>query len=257
VRLATFNVMSGRSLADGRVDADLFAAAVAALDVDVLALQEVDVGQPRSGRLDLAALAAQALGAGEYRFVATVAGTPGGDWCPAGPGAGEGPRYGVALLSRLPVRRWWVLRLPAAPVRSPVYVPGPDGRGGLLLLRDEPRAVVAAEVVGPGGPVTVAGTHLSFVPGWSGYQLATALRALRGLSGPRVLLGDLNLPGWLVRAVPGWRSLAGAATFPAHRPRVQLDHALGHGDLPPVTRVATPAVAVSDHRPLVVELGSR
>ena len=256
VRLATWNVMSGRGLRDGVVDAERFAGLVAGLDADILALQEVDQGQPRSHRLDLAAVAAKALGAVEYRFAACLVGTPGERWRPAedaDDGAGQ-PRYGVALLSRWPVVQWRVLRLPPAPVRSPVYVPGPE-RGGLILLTDEPRMVVAATVESPVGLLTVAGTHLSFVPGWNLHQLRTVLRELRRLPGPSVLLGDLNLPAWMLRGVPGWRLLAGTPTYPAPAPRVQLDHVLARGDLPPVTRVRSEAVAVSDHRPLVVELG--
>jgi endonuclease/exonuclease/phosphatase family metal-dependent hydrolase len=61
VRLATFNVLHGRSLEDDRVDLNRFAAAVAAVDADVLALQEVDRLQERSHRADLTEVAAQAL----------------------------------------------------------------------------------------------------------------------------------------------------------------------------------------------------
>ncbi len=63
MRLATFNVLHGRSLADDRVDRERFAEAIASLDADVLALQEVDRGQERSHRLDLTAVAAEAMGA--------------------------------------------------------------------------------------------------------------------------------------------------------------------------------------------------
>ncbi|MGK5523302.1 endonuclease/exonuclease/phosphatase family protein, partial [Micromonospora sp. URMC 107] len=55
MRLATFNLLHGRSLADGLVDPDRLTAAVTALDADVLALQEVDRDQSRSGKLDLTA----------------------------------------------------------------------------------------------------------------------------------------------------------------------------------------------------------
>ena len=58
MRLATFNLLHGRSLTDGLVDPDRLAAAVTALDADVLALQEVDRDQSRSGNLDLTAIAA-------------------------------------------------------------------------------------------------------------------------------------------------------------------------------------------------------
>lgn len=256
MRLATFNLLHGRSLHDGAVRAERVSAAVAALDADVLALQEVDRGQPRSGLLDLTAVAAQAMGAGEHRFVAAVVGTPGQTWAPWHSAADDtGPHYGIALVSRFPVLQWQVTRLPAAPVRSPVYVPG----AGLMLLRDEPRVLLAAVVDAPGGPVTVASTHLSFVPGWNMRQLRAATRALRSLPAPRVLLGDLNLPAALVRAGSGWRPLARRATYPSPAPRAQLDHVVadprGSHLLGPVLQVCTPEMPISDHRPLVVQLG--
>jgi endonuclease/exonuclease/phosphatase family metal-dependent hydrolase len=146
--------------------------------------------------------------------------------------------------------------LPAAPVRSPVFVPGP--RGGLILLDDEPRVLLTAVVDTPRGPLTVATTHLSFVPGWNVHQLRLAVRALRALPAPRILLGDLNLPGRLAGMVSGWRMLARAATYPSPAPKVQFDHVLldrrGAGDLGVARSVRTPAVGLSDHRPLVVQL---
>lgn len=258
MRLATFNLLHGRSLHDGLVDGARLAAAVAAIDADVLALQEVDDLQPRSGNLDLTAIAAQALGATQFRFAAAVVGTP-GERVRAlshdGDGAGE-PCYGVGLVSRFPVRSWQVIRLRPAPLRSPVFV-GRDG--GVVLLRDEPRVLLAAVLDSPHGAVTVAGTHLSFVPGWNMRQLRSVVRQLRRLPAPRLLLGDLNMPATVATVVSRWRSLGRRRTYPAIRPRVQFDQILldprGSGRLPPVVDVRTPALAVSDHRPLVVALG--
>src|SRR3712207_8109421 len=51
-------------------------------------------------------------------------------------GADGEPQYGVAIVSRFPVRRWLIHRLPAAPTRSPVPV-----GGRVLLLPDEPRVL--------------------------------------------------------------------------------------------------------------------
>ena len=50
-------------MSDDKVDVDRLAAAVASLDADVLALQEVDRDQPRSHLADLTAVAAEAMGA--------------------------------------------------------------------------------------------------------------------------------------------------------------------------------------------------
>jgi len=251
VRLATFNVLHGRSLHDGLVDPDRFRAAVAALDADVVGLQEVDLHQPRSGGLDLTALAAEALGATDHRFAAAVVGTPGAAFRPAGPPPLDGePQYGVALVSRFPVRRWLIHRLPAAPTRAPIPI-----NGRLLLLPDEPRVLLAGVLDTPFGPVTAATTHLSFVPGWNVRQLRRVIRALGALPGPRVLLGDLNLPARVARFVSGWRVAARMPTYPALQPRIQLDHVL----VDPAYEVrvgaaGTPPTAVSDHRPLVVDL---
>jgi endonuclease/exonuclease/phosphatase family metal-dependent hydrolase len=259
MRLATFNVMHGRSLTDGLVDPQRLRQAVGDLDVDVLGLQEVDRDQPRSGGADLAAVAAAALGERvAHRFAPAVIGTPGERFRAvtlADPGDGE-PHYGIALATRWPVLRWQVDYLPAAPIRAPVYVPG--RRGAVLLIDDEPRVLLTAVLDAPGGPLTVATTHLSFVPGWNVHQLRRAVRVLRTLPAPRLLLGDLNLPGRLAGLVSGWRLLARAATYPSPAPKLQFDHVLldprGGGAIGPVRSVDTPAVGLSDHRPLVVTL---
>jgi endonuclease/exonuclease/phosphatase family metal-dependent hydrolase len=265
VRLASFNLMHGRSLTDGLVDGDRLRDVVAGLRADVLALQEVDRDQPRSGGLDLTALAAAAMGAapGNARFAPTLLGTPGGAWRPvdeqaaAPPLVGEpSPAYGIGLVSMFPVEQWRTVALPAAPVRSPVAVPTGPRRVRLMLLDDEPRVGLAAVLATPAGRITAVSTHLSFVPGWNVVQLRRLVRALDDLPGPVVLLGDLNMPGFVARRVTRWRSLGSAATYPAPRPRVQLDHVLARGRLPPVAHVAAERTSVSDHRALVVELAS-
>ena len=261
MRLATFNVLHGRSITDGVVDEARFAEAVAALDADVLALQEVDRRQPRSGHLDLTTIAATASGAVAHRFVAAVVGTPGETYRKLDfdeDGADE-PNYGIGLVSRYPVRAWRTVRLAASPVPGPIYAVEPGRRGRILLLRDEPRVMVAAVLETPAGDVTVGATHLSFVPGWNLRQLRRAVRFLRTLPAPRLLLGDLNLPPGPAAFASGWRPLGRLPTFPAGEPRVQLDHVLadprGWGTALPATATAsTPEVPVSDHRPLVVDL---
>ena len=248
MRLATFNVLHGRSPADGRVDLERFARAVAALDADVLALQEVDRGQPRSGQADLTAVAAAAGGYAEHRFVPALVGLP-GTWRPASAAQpDDGPAYGVALLSRRPVRSWETLRLPAAPGRVPVLF----GHGRLRLVRDEPRVAVLARVDLDDGPVTVVCTHLSFLPVWNVVQLARLGRALR--AEPRlVLAGDLNLRARAATAVSGLRPLGSGPTFPAHGPRRQLDHVLaGPGVRGQDARIWD--LPLSDHRAMSVEV---
>jgi endonuclease/exonuclease/phosphatase family metal-dependent hydrolase len=253
VRLATLNLLNGTSLEDGLVSPDRLRAAVQLLRPDVVGLQEVDRFQPRSHAADLTAQVADALDAAAWRFVPALIGTPGGAWRAATDedDASSEAAYGIGLVSRWPVRSWQVTRLPAAPVRSPVVLPGTRQ---LVWLQDEPRVGLAAVVDSPAGPLTVATTHLSFVPVWNGVQLRRLTAALGALPAPRVLLGDLNMPAPFPRLLTGWRSLASAPTYPVNDPRLQLDHALGDGALPPVHAVETPPLAVSDHRPLLVHL---
>ena len=112
-------MLHGAATATGPADVDGYAEAVPELDVDVLGLQEVDRAQPRSGGADLTAVAAEAMGAVEHRFAATLLGVP-GDWEPSPVSdPGETPAYGIALLSRLPVTEWRVLPLPRLPRPRP------------------------------------------------------------------------------------------------------------------------------------------
>lgn len=258
MRLATWNLLHGRSITDGRVVPQRLAEGARLLDADVLGLQEVDRGQGRSGGRDLTAEVAEATGAVAWRFVPAVVGTPGEDWRAASEqdqaeGAGPGAvHYGIGLVSRYPVREWHVVRLRAAGVKAPVLMPGSSQ---VLWLQDEPRAALAAVVETPHGVMTVATAHLSFVPGWNGAQLRTVTAALAALPGPRVLVADLNMPPPFPRLLTGWRALARTPTYPATGARVQLDHVLASGELPPVRAVSAPALPVSDHCALAVDLG--
>lgn len=236
MRVATFNLLHGRSLGDGGVEVAELRAAAGEIDADVVALQEVDRHQERSGLVDQTAEVAAALGAAHFRFEATV-----------------GATYGVALVSRWPVSSWSVRRFARAPVELPLMVPG---RKGLTRIPDEPRAGIAAVLDTPSGPLTVVATHLSFAPGWNVAQLRALARWATTFPGPRLLLGDFNLPGPLVRAATRrWTQLARVATYPSWRPRVQLDHVLAHGiDESSVHDVRALRLPVSDHCALVVDL---
>jgi endonuclease/exonuclease/phosphatase family metal-dependent hydrolase len=253
VRIATFNLLHGRSVTDGRVDPDRLSAAVATLDADVLALQEVDRNQPRSHGADLTALAAEATGAVDARFVAALTGTPGGTWAVAtGEEPADSPGYGVALVSRYPVLSWNAVRLPAARAGLPMWLPGTRRP---ILVRDEPRVALTAVVDGPSGPFTVCTTHLSFVPGWNRRQLRQVMAGLAGCPEPLVLLGDLNMTPRPAARVSGLLPLAAELTFPVHRPARQLDHVLVRGGLRVTGRTEAVRLPLSDHRALVVTCG--
>ena len=244
MRLATFNVLHGRAPGDGRVDLDRFAEAVRALDADVLALQEVDRRQPRSHEADLTDIAARAGGFVAHCFAPALAGLPGSWRAPATTDPGGTPQYGVALLSRRPVRSWEVVRLPALRGRVPVLFPG---RRRPVVVDAEPRVAVIARLDG----FAAVSTHLSFIPWWNRVQLHLLARRVPR-SEPLVLMGDLNVPPDVAVRTTGLRPLASGPTFPAHHPVQQLDHVLARG-----LRATGPGevrrLPLSDHCALTVE----
>ena len=259
VRAATFNLLHGMSPRDARVDADLFRESLRTLDADVLGIQEVDRYQPRTGGIDQTAVAAEVLGAAWWRFTPSVHGVPDEDphWVAATEDDGArtvGPTYGIGLISRLPVRQWWVRRFAPAPFRLPLLVPG-DRRPRVMVVPDEPRLALAALVEGPAGPLTVVTAHLSFVPGWNVRQARSIARWAAQLPQPVLLMGDFNLPGTLPGRVTGWTELASGPTYPSYAPKVQLDHVLGRGlSADDVTGHRVWALPVSDHCALSVDL---
>lgn len=195
--------------------------AVAALGCDLVALQEVDVLVPRSGFAHQARRIARATG---MNFVFAKASRE--MWV---------GRRGNALLVRGSFDNADVIRLPRGATR--------------------PRVALLAGVVTSSGRLTVAATHLSIHRSEAILQLAATCAALAVRPEPWLLLGDLNLgaPEVEETAAPfGLHLAGGGSTFPASKPRVQLDHIagrgliLGHGDV-----VDTLA---SDHRPLVARV---
>lgn len=253
LRFATFNLLHGLSVTSGTVREDDLRTAAFDLDADVLALQEVDRGQPRSHKTDQAAVVAAALDAHWWRFAPAVTGTPGVRWAAADPLSDPtDPAYGIALVSRLPVLNWHARSFPAAPLSLPLPVPG---QRGLVRVPDHPRVALAAVLIGPDGPFTVVCAHLSFVPGWNVRQLRAIVRWLAAMPGPRLVLGDLNLPGSLPAKISRWSQLARVSTYPAWRPRVQWDHVLSDGlGYGAVRSVEVRRMPISDHAALTIDL---
>ena len=222
------------------------------LDPDVLALQEVDCDQPRSERADLTAAAAEAMGAVEHRFVAAISGTPGATWMAATgheqPGTAA---YGIALLSRFPVASWQVVRLPRIPMRFPMYLPGPNR---VMVVNEEPRAAVIAQLHTPLGGLTVANTHLSFVPGWNRRQLRRLDPRPARLPGAAAADRGPQHDARGGAPLVGHAATGGGATFPAETPDRQLDHILTDDHRLRGGAAEAELMPISDHRPLVVDL---
>ena len=269
IRLLSFNLQHGRPGDGARLDpatapladsdiADAGAAreVLAALadqirdiDPDVIALQEVDLGQRRSGRLDQTAVLADLLGWDGHRFAATYAGPVVGlrrrprrsaltgraddVLGPLRALLGAGPAgFGNALLTRLPVRAWRVARLGRGPA---VLTRRGGGRAldprSYALSTSTMRNMIAAQIdpvdgAGGAGGLAVASTHLATRTGTAAAQLAAAWAALAALPGPHVLAGALNMHAELLAPLGIARGLGEGATYPSGAPARRIDHIL-------------------------------
>lgn len=253
LRVASYNLLHGISLRSGTVNLDAAAAVVAGLDADVVAVQEVDRGLTRSGGVDQVAVLAERAGLHGV-FAPALRGDPDRSWVVVDGDDPGGEAYGVGLLSRVPLQDVRRLPLPGGgagartPGRGDPRNPGWD---------HEPRVAVRARLDHDGRSVTVATAHLSYLP-WRGLtQLGVALRGVAAGGGPALLVGDLNLPSWPVRAGVcraggpggGWTHAGGAPTYPSWRPRIQVDQLLVRGGVR-VHEVTVGEPATSDHLPL-------
>ncbi len=230
LRIVSYNIRHGRGM-DGRVDLARTADALRALAPDLIALQEVDQNVARSGVVDQAAELGRALGM-QHAF---------GSFLDL-----QGGRYGMAILSRLPIRAQRVLELP----------PG-----------NEPRIALLVEVETPGGAaVSLVGVHFNWVADDTlrYAQAQTLCTYLDALTTPYVVVGDFNdLPGsrtlalFDARATPATKPDGARDTYPADAPKKEIDFVYAAprerwriGEV----RVVDERMA-SDHRPVLAVLG--
>ncbi|MEZ6113816.1 MAG: endonuclease/exonuclease/phosphatase family protein [Pirellulaceae bacterium] len=239
LRVMTYNVHACVGM-DGRMSPARIARAISQADVDVVALQELDVGRLRSGTIDQAHEIARLL---EMEFHFHPA------W------QLEEELYGDAILSRLPMRLIQSGPLPRPPNRE----------------RAEPRGAVWVEIQWDGQPLQVVNTHLGLGsrervvqaeellgPRWIGHS---------DCHDPVILCGDFNaIPKSRAysllaqRLRDAQRSLVGhrpRATFLSGRPINRIDHVFV-GPTLQVRQIEVPrselARVASDHLPLIVEL---
>ena len=94
--------------------------AIASVEADVLAVQEVDEKQPRSGSVHQMEIVAEAMGAPYWGYARAVIGTPGFGWRKPTEAEkiihsdSDQPGYGIGLASRIPVKAWHRMDLPAS-----------------------------------------------------------------------------------------------------------------------------------------------
>jgi endonuclease/exonuclease/phosphatase family metal-dependent hydrolase len=230
MRLATFNIKNGLS-DDGSCDPEALVRACRSLRADVLALQEVDRGVPRSNEADQTSIVAEACGLnGLYAPARRL----------------DGGEYGNALLVRgslVDVEHVWL----------PV-MPGNEARAAVLSgveVDDVAMSVAATHLQnrhgGPPPTTEAAAEQLE--------QLEAVLAALERRPRPRVLLGDLNMPPEIavpVLEVAGYEAADSEPTVVVGAPRFRIDYVAIDGLAVRGSEVLD--TEVSDHRALVVEV---
>jgi endonuclease/exonuclease/phosphatase family metal-dependent hydrolase len=237
-RIVTYNVH--RCVGnDRRLDVARVADVLAALEPDIVALQELDVGRARTNHVDQAGEIAERLDMACHFHAAVRV---------------ETELYGDAILTAYPEKLVQRGPLPGHP----------------RLPQLEPRGALWLEVDIEGRPVQVINTHLGLVP----REQQVQAKFLAGPSwidhprcaGPKILLGDFNATSaslvyrTLTARLEPARRLAPrrqpTSTFPSQLPVLRIDHLFVSPEIvvqdvfapfEPLTRVA------SDHLPLVMD----
>ena len=159
LRVATFNVHHCEGL-DGTVDVERVARVIERTRADLVALQELDDGMPRTGREDQPAELSRMTGL-DVTFYPTL--------------ERQGGRYGIGIAARA-----------GGPFE---FRPLPQ------LADEEPRGYL----IGPFRGATVVAGHLSLQPEPKIRQTRALIAALERFGGPFIVLGDLNQSSWRLR----------------------------------------------------------
>jgi endonuclease/exonuclease/phosphatase family metal-dependent hydrolase len=238
VRVATYNIHGCVGM-DRKRSETRIADVIAEMSLDIVALQEVDLGRQRSGRADQTKIIAEQLGWHHYFHPAMRRGDE---------------HYGNAILTRYPF----------------TFQRGVDLPGTPPFFCRETRAAIEVEIETKLGKLHIINTHLGL--GWRERVLQAQLftspewRAAIASDMPLILLGDFNSPRGslpyrtLNRHLRDVRELIPATestrTFPTRFPVASVDHIFFDGPFQPVSlRVHRSPLAriASDHYPLVAE----
>jgi len=227
LRVMTYNIHVGIGM-DKKLDLARVARVIERERPDLVALQEVDRGVERTGRVDQIRELARLTGM-EFAFAHNL------DF--------QGGQYGVAVLSRLPVL-------------------AVDHRRYRRLREAERRGLLRVEVSKGGRRLGFVTTHLDYQKADNRlYEARQLLGALEGAKVPLVVAGDFNdepagetYALMASRFADAWAAAGGAgATYPADRPAKRIDYVFaGRGFK--VRRARVVETLASDHLPLVVDL---
>ncbi|MBZ9935780.1 endonuclease/exonuclease/phosphatase family protein [Mesorhizobium sp. BR1-1-16] len=241
-RILSYNVHSCIGT-DKQHSPERVAHVIASCKPDIVALQEIDVGRPRTGSIDQARTLASLLGMEAHFHASTHVGPE---------------RYGDAILTALPISM----------VRTGP-LPGFHDR-----IKVEPRGALWASIDVGGAALQVVNTHLGVWPHEQMLQLSTLLGpdwlGHPDCRDPVVFVGDFNAPPGLspyrrlaaqfTDVQKEWGDRKAKPTFPGRMPTLRIDHVWlrGRAKVENVEVVRTPLSRVaSDHLPLVVDIDIR
>jgi endonuclease/exonuclease/phosphatase family metal-dependent hydrolase len=227
LRVLAYNIKHGEGM-DGVVDLERAARVIRDLDPDIVALQEIDSAVERTSRVD------QTARLGELTGMHSVFGAF-FDY--------QGGRYGMALLSKFPIKSYanhWL----------------PEGT--------EPRTGLAARIqfADSGQEIVVVGIHLYRTPEQRYAQASGLVDIYRDETAPVILAGDFNsLPDSDVLALleQHWHvpdKGADRLTYPSDVPEREIDYIMyrpaDRFEVLDLRVIHEPLV--SDHLPVLIDL---
>lgn len=229
LRILTYNIHIGIGN-DKKLDLPRIAAVIARCRPDIVALQELDVGTSRTGRVDEPAELSRLTGF-QVHFGKTL--------------DHQGGQYGIAILSRYPIREPAVHPLPCTPGR-------------------EPRVALAARITPANGPpLRFICTHLDATD--DEHDSLPGARRLNELFGagnePAILAGDFNKTpdsATIHTLLACWNNAAHSnpqPTIPSQNPTRQIDFVFYRpaGAWRVIEAKAVEESMASDHRPVLAE----
>lgn len=232
LKILSYNVHSCIGT-DRRLDPARVAEVIAAVEPDIIGLQELDVGRSRTGGIDQAHAIASLLQM-EFHFHAAL-------------NVAE-EQYGDAILTALPARKV---------------------KGASLPSHGEQRGALWVEIEAGEHKLQVFNTHLGLLGGDRMRQIGEILgESWMGAPDcqgkPKILIGDFNAIPLTATYKAVARQMADApllsgmkprATFPSRLPLLRIDHVFVSSEITPIATqvVSTPlSRQASDHLPLLV-----
>jgi len=231
LRVMTYNIHVGIGM-DKKLDLQRIADVIKKQDPDLIGLQEVDRGVQRTQRIDEIAELAK-LTRMDYAFAFNL--------------PYQGGQYGVAILSRLPIR-------------------ATEHRHFQNLREAERRGFIRAEISFHGRTLQFVTTHLDYQYGDGRlFETQQLLDALRDIKDPLIIVGDFNdVPAgqsyqlMLAGFEDAWsegRSQDQGFSYPADKPVKRIDYIfMRRGDRVRTKRAWIVNTLASDHVPVVADL---